>query len=560
MTSLEETKNKLFVQLEKKVADGVLEPTNAELLKKHIGLAESSSEAEAIFALGAMYKKTGLYYDVRLEKEMTNKIHYFKKNNDLSFVSDSGKPTHKLIIGDNYVGLENLLISYKGAVDVIYIDPPYGKDSLGQFAETNYDNSLSRDNLLSMLRFRLDLAKQLMSEQGVIYCSIDDKNQAYVKCLFDDVFGEKNYIACLPTIMNLKGNQDEFGFAGTHEYTLVYANNKSLVIFNQFLVEDDLSDWKQDEIGYYKKGATLKRTGVDAPRERRAKSYYPILIKEGRVCSISEDEYLQIYNPEERSFDDVYVDMLINKYTAEGYAVILPKVSNIKASWRWGYYKVSKESHNLIVDTGEDGQYVLYKKQRPSLGDLPSKKPKSVFYKPEYSSGNGTSQLDSLGFTRIFNNPKPVELIKDFIYLASRKESLILDFFAGSGTTAHAVGELNRMDGGNRTCILCQLNEITNTTPNGIAYDVTSKRVKRIMTGECYNGFKEFSWIDNNVPYGENLEVFEIVSSRNDEVSVIEDIDESLYGEHFDSLEKKIDWICSNFQNTQNILKDRRDA
>jgi len=90
----------------------------------------------------------------------------------------------------------------------------------------------------------------------------------------------------------------------------------------------------------------------------------------------------------------------------------------------------------------------IYKKQRPDLGDLPTKKPKSIFYKPEYSSGNGTSQLKDMFNLKIFNNPKPIELIKDIVFLGSKKDSIILDFFAGSGTTAHAVMELNRQDGG----------------------------------------------------------------------------------------------------------------
>lgn len=95
----------------------------------------------------------------------------------------------KLIIGDNYQALQNLLIQYRGKIDVIYIDPPYGKDSMGEFAKTNYNNAITRDNLLSMLYPRLVLARQLLSDGGVIFCSIDDKNQAYVKCLFDEIFG-----------------------------------------------------------------------------------------------------------------------------------------------------------------------------------------------------------------------------------------------------------------------------------------------------------------------------------------------------------------------------------
>lgn len=127
--------------------------------------------------------------------------------------------------------------------------------------------------------------------------------------------------------------------------------------------------------------------------------------------------------------------------------------------------------------------------------------------------------------------------------IAAKDDAIVLDFFAGSGTTGHAVLELNK-DGGKRTFILCQLNEITDTTPNGIAYDVTSKRLKRIMTGECYDGNKDFKWAKDNAPYGGKLDVYEIAEVANS--SAIEGktpfdvIDETLYGkEKFTTAKEK---------------------
>lgn len=140
-----------------------------------------------------------------------------------------------------------------------------------------------------------------------------------------------------------------------------------------------------------------------------------------------------------------------------------------------------------------------------------------------------------------------------------KKDSLILDFFAGSGTTGHAVLDLNKSDGGNRTFILCQINEKTEENPKGIAYDVTSKRLKRIMTGECYDGTKDFPWLKDNQPYGGNLDVYEIESVANFEntpgKSPFDVIDETLYGkEKFKTVKEKIDWVCSNFEKTQKEL------
>ncbi len=187
-------KEQLLAEIDRRVADKILEPTNAQLLRKLIGNAENDDEATMIAQLGSTYNRTGLYYEKRHER-MSDSIYYFKKNEQLSFHTDDSKPIHKLIIGDNYKALQNLLIQYKNKVDVIYIDPPYGKDSLGEFAKTNYENAITRDNLLSMLHPRLMLAKMLLSDSGVIFCSIDDRNQAYVKCLFDEVFGENNFVA-----------------------------------------------------------------------------------------------------------------------------------------------------------------------------------------------------------------------------------------------------------------------------------------------------------------------------------------------------------------------------
>ena len=533
MDNIQKVKADLIAEIEKRVSDRILEQTNADLLIKLINNADSLDEAINIAALGTTYKRTGLHFDKRLEK-MSNTIKYFKKNETLSFHTDDEKPTHKLIIGDNYEALQNLLIQYRGKVNVIYIDPPYGKDSMGEFAATNYNNAITRDNLLSMLYPRLQLAKQLLSDDGVIFCSIDDKNQAYVKCLFDEVFGEGNMISTLPTIMNLKGNQDEFGFAGTHEYTLVYKNTEqsSIGVFEINENDEEYENWGIDEIGYYKLGANLKSTGVNAPREKRPNLFFPIYVDAEGKLSVEK---------------------------IENAIEVMPITDGKEMSWRWSKEKFKNESYNVIIQKDND-KISFYKKQRPELGELPSKKPKSLFYKPEYSSGNGTSQHKSIFGDKIFGNPKPVELIKDLIFLTSTHNSLILDFFAGSGTTGHAVLDLNKQDGGNRTFILCQLNEKTETTPNGIAYDVTSKRLKRVMTGECYDGTKDFKWLEKNEPYGGNLDVYEIDSVSNFEwaegKTPFDVIDETLYGkEKFATVREKIEWVCGNFDKTQKYLE-----
>ena len=146
-------------------------------------------------------------------------------------------------------------------------------------------------------------------------------------------------------------------------------------------------------------------------------------------------------------------------------------------SWRWSRQKFISSYYDVIVSRDENDNVSLYKKQRPELGDVPCKKPKTIFYKPEYSSGNGTAQLKSIFAEKVFNNPKPIELIKDFVLISTSKSSTILDFFAGSGTTLHATMQLNAEDGGHRQCILVTNNE------NNICEEVTYERNKRVING-----------------------------------------------------------------------------
>ena len=215
--------------------------------------------------------------------------------------------------------------------------------------------------------------------------------------------------------------------------------------------------------------------------------------RNGNVHSISEVEFSKIYDPQTRMFDDEYVKALKEKYEKQGYSVLLPESNGTKTSWRWQYTKVRDETSELIVVMA-GGEYSLYKKQRPELGDLPTAKPKSTFYKPQYSSGNGTTELKAIfDNDKVFGNPKPLELIKDIVLIGANKGSTILDYFAGSGTTLHAVMKLNAEDGWRRTCILVTNNE------NGICEKVTYERNKRVIQGytnakgEAVSGLEENS-------------------------------------------------------------------
>ncbi|MFA1690577.1 site-specific DNA-methyltransferase [Akkermansia muciniphila] len=357
--------------------------------------------------------------------------------------------------GDNLEVLKLLRKSYAGKVKMIYIDPPYntGKEFVypdnyqngieeykkltgqqGRFKANAETSGRYHTDWLNMMYPRLMLAKDFLKEDGVIFISIDDKEVSNIRNILNEIFGESNFIALLPTIMNLKGNQDEFAFAGTHEYTIVYAKNKGKSSFYQFhITEEELGSWIEDEYGWFKQGANLKATGQNAPKQRRPNLFFPIYV--GSDLSISL---------ERRSDSDIE---------------IYPTTNGQDVSWRWSREKFSNNLHDVIVLKKED-DFSFYKKQRPQLGELPSKKPKTLFYKPEYSSGNGTASHKLLFGKKLFDAPpKPPLLIQDFLEIGTKDDDLILDFFSGSATTAHSTMSLNIKDEGRRNFILIQLPE-----------------------------------------------------------------------------------------------------
>jgi len=326
-----------------------------------------------------------------------------------------------LIHGDNLLALKALEQDYAGKVKCIYIDPPYNTGN----AFEHYDDGLEHSIWLSLMKTRLELLRRLLSEDGSIWISIDDNECHYLKILCDEVFGRNNFIANLPTIMNLKGNPDQFGFAGTHEYLIVYAKDKNICNFNKFEVDEDelLKEWDEDQYGLYKKADTLRRTGQDAAREKRPKGYFPIFITSDEKIYVTDDD---------------------NPINSKDYILLPINDKGDELSWTWSKDKIGKDVHNLILTKTRTGDYNIYKKQRPDLSGLPSKKPKSIFYKPEYNSGNGTAQIKALFGIKNFDYPKPEHLISDIILLASSQNDLILDSFLGSGTTAAVAHKMGR--------------------------------------------------------------------------------------------------------------------
>ncbi len=436
----------------------------------------SWSKEELISEINKLSERTklGLVWEDRGEKnaeELSGKITLFEEIKSKSLHPDKNAKFNFLIEGDNLQSLTCLNYTHAEKIDVIYIDPPYNTGNNDFKYNDSFvlvEDTFRHSSWLSFMSKRLWLAKDLLKRSGIIIISIDDNEQAHLKLLCDEVFGENNFVACIPTIMNLKGNQDQYGFAGTHEYTLIYAKDKSMAEFhNLYLDQDDVeSEWEEDSIGWWKKGAGLKMTGINAPRAKQPSLFFPVWVKpDGSQISIEEQSK---------------------------WHKVLPITDGNEMSWRWSKEKFKRDADDIII-LGTPPNWTFYKKQRPELGDMPSKKPKSVFYRPEYSTTNGTNQVKAIFGEKVFDYPKPIDLIIDLLSITTSKDSVILDFFAGSGTTGHAVAVLNKNDGGQRRFILCTNNE------EQIAEKITYQRIKAV--GKEISAIPKISGLLINLKY-----------------------------------------------------------
>lgn len=382
-------------------------------------------------------------------KIFVNATKYDQENLDGTSV-DNFDDDNLIIKGNNLIALHSLKERYAGKVKLIYLDPPYNT----QGDSFLYNDRFSETSWLTFIKNRLEIAYSLLSNDGIIFIQSDDNEQAYLKLLTANIFGNDNFVATIPVISNLKGNQDQYGFAGTHDYLTVFTKDKKITQFNNLIIDDEeLNDWLEDEVGYYKKGANLKATGVNAPRNKRPNLYFPVYIQPDTL-SISLKE-------------------------KQDYVNVLPITDGQDMSWRWQKDTMQRLINDIIVIPNDKG-FSLYKKQRPELGDLPSKKPKSIFYKPEYSSGNGTNQIKKLFNNKIFSFPKPEQLISDILQIGSNENDTILDFFMGSATTQAVAMKMKR-----RFIGIEQMDYIKT---------VSVERLKKVIAGEQGGISKDVNW------------------------------------------------------------------
>lgn len=433
---------------------------------------------------------------------------------------DWQKTENLYIEGDNLEALKLLREAYLGQVKMIYIDPPYntGNDFIyndsfkmseeelaegmglfdeegnKRFTENSVTNPRFHSDWCSMIYARLLVAKNLLAEDGLLFISIDDNEQYNLKKICDEVFGCDNFINQIAWVSNITGRQIAgYGVAKTWETVLVYGKNamqtSSLTVSIKYAKEKMPDAYKgfskeihSDEYGEFTVGDTLYNHNRKFNEETRRNLVFSIF-----------------YNPQTGEIQTGNIGE-----AKEGFVEIKPHPNGDGVhkyhAWRWSKPKIQAESYNLVVMKVNKG-YEIYTKirdfNRTTLKDIIT------------NIKNGDSELRKLfGDKRYFDFPKSVDLLKTLLSSTEEKDSLVLDFFSGSATTAHAVMQMNAEDGGHRKFIMVQLPEKTDEKSEAkkagfdTICDIGEERIRRagekikeespLTTKELDTGFRVF--------------------------------------------------------------------
>ncbi|MBM7021922.1 site-specific DNA-methyltransferase [Treponema sp. Marseille-Q4523] len=430
-----------------------------------IALGEIESELNA--------KKYGLVWEQHEEAvdvKMRTHIPVFKEDTDREITTAEGEVYNFLLEGDNLHSLRLLEKTHKGRIDVIYIDPPYNRGKDDFVYDDNYvgtEDSFKHSKWLSFMEKRLRIAYSLLSEDGLMFVSIDDNEQAALKNLIDEIFSEDNFIIAMPRITK-KSGKTTGSFSKNHDYVLVYTKqNKDIFVMEEhidpaFQYEDE---WVEER-GKYKLNQALDydslsySASLDYPLTVEGETFYP----GGNISAWQERQ-----NGNHRRADWAWRwnQKLFDFGYKNGFVVIKRKPDGSARIYTKTYL-------NARIEKDENGEYSIeYVKRTKPLSSI-------GLIENQYSNDNAKKDLAIFGLKDDFDYSKPVELIKRLIKNHYNKNAIVLDFFAGSGTTAQAVLELNIEDGGQRTFILCTNNQ------NNICEEVTYKRCSDILTTYHY--------------------------------------------------------------------------
>lgn len=397
------------------------------------------------------------------DEESENKIPILEEVKEKAIRSDDGKPTHILIEGDNYHALSCLNYTHRGKIDVIYIDPPYNTGSDGftykdkriltEFPDGTpvpKEHPLRHSYWLSFMSKRLELAKNLLSDKGVIFISIDDNEQANLKLLCDKVFGEDNFTNQFIWKRNSSGKTEVDKFTVNTEYVILYKKTNQCILNNAYkpLSDNSLKLYKFNDGDGRGKYQTVS---LQKPKDPGPETSYDYIDNSGKIW----------------------------KCPPKGWRMVYSKIKDL-------------ENDNRLILTGSTLRVKDYWNERKSEG-----KRLDTMWNDLPENTAGTSQLNDLFMGDIvFYNPKPIELINRCLQIGY-SNSIILDFFAGSGTTMHAVMKLNEEDGGKRQCILVQQKE----GDNNICENITYERNRRVMQGYTNAKGEQVAGLGNSMKY-----------------------------------------------------------
>ena len=432
------------------------------------------------------------------------------------------------IEGDNLEVLKLLQKSYLGKVKMIYIDPPYNTgndfvyhddfarsqaeedlfagnvDELGnRFIKNTDSNGRYHSDWCSMIYSRLMVARSLLTDDGAIFISIDDNEQENLKRICDEIFGEANYIGKIAVVNNLKGRNDKKDIATCHEYLCIYGKTEFAAGGMPLTEEQKLKFDKRDEKGNPYQLRDLRKRGRPDRREDRPNMFFPIYYNvERKECSLEPQAgWIEILPLRGDGSDGRW--RWGKDRVKQNLSILEPRYSHI--SDRWGIEHRVYLNPTLNPVCNEDDEEEL--EERVS-------KSKSFWMGGDLSSDVGRRQLKELFENAYFDYPKSIGFIINTLYMGAEQDSIILDFFSGSATTAHAVMQLNAEDGGNRKFILVQLPE--ETTEDSEAYkagyknicEIGKERIRRagkkikeenpLTTQDLDTGFRVFRVDSNN--------------------------------------------------------------
>jgi adenine-specific DNA-methyltransferase len=417
-------------------------------------------------------KKYGLVWEEEKTKEIfeaeaEGKLPVLVEDKKREIKTDANKPTHIIIEGDNFHALSVLNYTHAKSIDIMYFDPPYNTGAKDWKYNNDYiekEDSFRHSKWISMMDSRLKLSKKLLKDTGIFICAIDDNEFATLSLLLDEIFPSKTKNVVV--IMNNPHGVTRSGFSRCHEYAIFIMNPGQIV--NKKPAPPD------------NRTINLRRSGNNSLRKDSPTMFYPILVNKENFKIIGVGEVPdKIFNPKEQNIDK-------GKY----YEIWPIDSKGIEKNWYYSRKRVEEKGEiELECKMVKDQPHIYFKHSNNSEQTY-----KSVWIGSEYDAGAyGATMVKKLTNS---NFPFPKSINTDYDCLKAvikSKNAVILDIFAGSGTTGHAVSLLNREDNGNRQFILCTNNE------NNIAHDVCYPRIKSVIKG--HNDYKEITGIQSNLKY-----------------------------------------------------------